>query len=41
LSIITVTSEQFTSKVRSRTEVETPIYLSILALYQQKVAGKS
>lgn len=40
LSIIPITSEQFTGKLRTMAHAETPIFLSILALYQKKLMGK-
>lgn len=40
LSIIPITSEQFTGKLRTKAHAETPIFLSILALYQKKLMGK-
>jgi hypothetical protein len=40
LSIIMITPEQFASKLRTKTDTETPIFLAILALYQQKLIGK-
>lgn len=39
LSIISVLPEQFTSKVRAQGAGEANIFLSILALYQQKMSG--
>lgn len=40
LSIITITSEQFAGKLRTKAHAETPIFLSILALYQKKLLRK-
>ena len=37
LSVITITSEQFSGKLRTNAEAETPIFLAILALYQKKL----
>lgn len=40
LSVITVLPEQFASRVRARASADCDSYLSILALYQQKLIGK-
>ncbi|HWU24382.1 MAG TPA: hypothetical protein VN086_01345 [Candidatus Paceibacterota bacterium] len=40
LSVIPITSEQFTGRLRTKAHAETPIFLSILALYQKKLLGK-
>lgn len=40
LSVIAITSEQFSGKLRTKADTETPIFLAILALYQKRLLRK-